>query len=65
MSKNKYIYLSKEEARKGVALVYAVTEESIKNMDEYFERKACLFIGEDLPHYITYLENENTILEET
>lgn len=65
MNKNKYIYLSKEEAKKGVTLVYAVEHEPIKNMDEYFEGKACLFIGEDLPHYITYLENENTIREAT
>lgn len=62
---NKYIYISKEEAKKGVALVYAVTEEPIQNMDEYFEKKACLFIGQDLPHFITYLENENTIREAT
>lgn len=62
---NKYIYISKEEAKKGVALVYAVTEEPIQNMDEYFEKKACLFIGQDLPHFITYLENENTVREAT
>ena len=65
MSKNKYIYLSKEEAKKGVTLVYAVEHEPIKNMDEYFEGKACLFIGEDLPHYITYLDNDNTVREAT
>lgn len=62
---NKYIYISKEEAKKGVTLVYAVTEEPIQNMDEYFEKKACLFIGQDLPHFITYLENENTVREAT
>lgn len=65
MNINKYIYLSKEEAKKGIALVYAVTKEPIQNMDEYFEGKACLFIGADLPHFITYLENENTIREST
>lgn len=43
MDKHKYIYISKEEAKKGVALVYAVTEEPIENMDEYFEKKlVCL-----------------------
>ncbi|MGL5057299.1 MAG: hypothetical protein ACRC6A_08060, partial [Fusobacteriaceae bacterium] len=65
MIKNRYIYISKEEAKKGTALVLAVTDEPIKNMEEYFEGRACLFIGEDLPHYITYLENENTIKEAT
>lgn len=65
MIKNRYIYISKEEAKKGVALVYAVLNEPIANMEEYFEDKACLFIGEDLPHFITYLEEENTIREAT
>lgn len=65
MDKHKYIYISKEEAKKGIALVYAVTEEPIQNMDEYFEKKACLFIGQDLPHFITYLENENMVREAT
>lgn len=65
MNINKYIYLSKEEAKKGIALVYSVTKEPIQDMDEYFEGKACLFMGEDLPHYITYLEKENTIREAT
>lgn len=65
MIKNRYIYISKEEAKKGTALVFAVTDEPIKNMEEYFEGRACLFVGEDLPHYITYLESENTIREAT
>ncbi|MGL5153071.1 MAG: hypothetical protein ACRC7N_21130 [Clostridium sp.] len=65
MIKNRYIYISKEEAKKGTALVFAVTDEPIKNMEEYFKGKACLFVGEDLPHYITYLESENTIREAT
>ncbi|MGL5098435.1 MAG: hypothetical protein ACRC6B_00080, partial [Fusobacteriaceae bacterium] len=65
MVENKYIYISKEEAKKGTALVFAVTDEPIKNMEEYFEGRACLFIGEDLPHFITYLEDKNIIREAT
>ncbi|MGL5990048.1 DUF4376 domain-containing protein [Cetobacterium sp.] len=65
MVENKYIYISKEEAKKGTALVFAVTDEPIKNMEEYFEGRACLFVGEDLPHFITYLEDKNIIREAT
>lgn len=56
-------YLSIEEAKKGIALVYAVTDGLISDMEEHFEGRACLFLGEDLPHFITYLENE--IVENT
>ncbi len=65
MIKNRYIYISKEEAKKGVSLVYTVSDERIKNMDEYFEGRACLFIGEDLPHFITYIEETNSVREAT
>lgn len=66
MSK-KYIYLSKEEAKKGIALVYevkdkALNENEIKNK---YGEKYCLYIGEDLPHYITYVEDGNTVREAT
>lgn len=64
MSK-KYIYISREQAKKGVSCVFAVKEDPIKNMAEYFEGKACLFIGEDLPHFITYLPELDTIREAT
>lgn len=64
MSK-KYIYISREQAKKGVSCVFAVMDEPIKNMAEYFEGKACLFIGEDLPHFITYLPELDTIREAT
>lgn len=64
MSK-KYIYISREQAKKGVSCVFAVKDEPIKNMAEYFEGKACLFIGEDLPHFITYLPELDTIREAT
>ena len=61
----KYIYISREQAKKGVSCVFAVKDEPIKNMAEYFEGKACLFIGEDLPHFITYLPGTDTIREAT
>lgn len=64
MSK-KYIYISREQAKRGVSCVFAVMDEPIKNMAEYFEGKACLFIGEDLPHFITYLPELDTIREAT
>ena len=64
MSK-KYIYISREQAKEGVSCVFAVKDEPIKNMAEYFEGKACLFIGEDLPHFITYLPELDTIREAT
>ena len=64
MSK-KYIYISREQAKKGVSCVFAVMDEPIKNMAEHFEGKACLYVGEDLPHFITYLPEADTIREAT
>lgn len=64
MSK-KYIYISREQAKKGVSCVFAVMDEPIKNMAEHFEGKACLYVGEDLPHFITYLPELDTIREAT
>nr|DAW01165.1 MAG TPA: hypothetical protein [Caudoviricetes sp.] len=64
MSK-KYIYISREQAKRGVSCVFAVMDEPIKNMAEYFEGKACLYVGEDLPHFITYLPELDTIREAT
>jgi len=64
MSK-KYIYISREQAKKGVSCVFAVKDEPVQNMAEYFEGKACLYVGEDLPHFITYLPELDTIREAT
>ena len=64
MSK-RYIYISREQAKKGVSCVFAVMDEPVKNMAEHFEGKACLYIGEDLPHFITYLPELDTIREAT
>lgn len=64
MSK-KYIYISREQAKRGVSCVFKVADEPVQNMAEYFEGKACLYVGEDLPHYITYLPELDTIREAT
>ena len=64
MSK-KYIYISREQAKQGVSCVFAVFDTPVKNMAEYFEGKACLYEGEDLPHFITYLPELDTIREAT
>lgn len=64
MSK-KYIYISREQAKRGVSCVFAVFDTPVKNMAEYFEGKACLYVGEDLPHFITYIAEQDTIREAT
>lgn len=64
MSK-KYIYISREQAKKGVSCVFMVSDTPVQNMAEYFEGKACLYVGEDLPHFITYLPELDTIRETT
>lgn len=63
----KYIYLSKEEAKKGVTLVYEVADK-VLNENEIINKYGdgcCLYIGGDLPHYITYIEELNTVREAT
>lgn len=64
MSK-KYIYISREQAKQGISCVFMVSDTPVKNMAEYFEGKACLYVGEDLPHFITYLPELDTIREAT
>lgn len=64
MSK-KYIYISREQAKQGVSCVFAVFDTPVKNMAEYFEGKACLYEGEELPHFITYIPELDTIREAT
>lgn len=61
----KYIYLDKEQAKQGTALVFGVFDKPLSNYQQYYENKACLFIGDNLPHFITYLESENIIREAT
>lgn len=57
----KYIYLDREKAKEGISLVYEVSETKIENYKEYFEGNAVEFYGEDLPHFITYIEETNSI----
>lgn len=61
----KYIYISREQAKRGVSCVFMVSDTPVANMAEHFEGKACLYIGEDLPHFITYLPELDTIREAT
>ncbi len=55
----KYIYLDREHAKKGISLVFAVCEQRIEDYQKMFDNKAIEFIGEDLPHYITYVKTDD------
>ena len=57
----KYIYLDKEKAKQGVSLVYEVRDEPREGYDTYFEGKAVEFKGGDLPHFITYESETDSI----
>lgn len=61
----KYIYLNRESAKKGVTLVLLVSEEKKNNYKEYFEDDAVEFIGEDVPHFISYDEETDSLREAT
>lgn len=61
--------MSREKAKRGLALVYAVEEKKISNFNEYFRelgiRDAIEFKGEELPHYIAYIQELDTVREAT
>ena len=59
----RYIYLEREKAKKGTALVYEVRESKRENYESYFEGKVVEFVGEDLPHFITYIQESDSIRE--
>jgi len=61
----KYFYLDREKAREGITLVFLVSEERKENYKEYFEGAALEFKGEDIPHFITYQEETDSIREAT
>ena len=61
----KYIYLDREKAKEGISLVYKVSETEVDDYKKYFEGKAVEFHGEDLPYFITYLEESDSIREAT
>lgn len=60
-----FIYLNKEEAKKGNSIIICASESKVENYNEAFENKAIEFIGENLPFYITYEESTNSIREAT
>lgn len=60
-----YIYVDKEEAKKGISLVLAVSENKIEDYKNILGNNAVEFIGEDLPYYITYDETKDIIREST
>lgn len=60
-----YIYLDREKAKEGVSLVFKVSETKIENYKEYFEGKAVEFYGEVLPHFITFINETDSIREAT
>ncbi len=61
----KYFYLDREKAKEGITLVFLVSEERKDNYKEYFKGTAIEFTGEDIPHFITYQEETDTIREAT
>jgi len=61
----KYIYLDREKAKEGVSLVFEISETKIETYKEYFEGNAVEFHGEDLPHFITYLKESDSIRSAT
>ena len=60
-----YIYLDREEAKKGFALVLGVSETKTEDYKNHYEGRAIEYIGDDIPHYITYDEVADTIREAT
>lgn len=57
----KYIYLSKEAAKKGEACVFGIYNEKLENPSKVFSEESCVYIGEDLPHFITYDEKKDKV----
>ena len=62
---NMFIYIDREEAKTGVSLVYSVSKDRILNFKELYKDEAIEFYGSNLPHYITYLEESDSIREST
>lgn len=60
-----YIYLDREEAKKGFALVLGISETKTEDYKNHYEGRAIEYIGDDIPHYITYVEASDTIREAT
>lgn len=60
-----YIYLDREKAKLGTCLVFGTFEERKENFEEYYQGKALEYKGNNLPHFITYILEEDTIREAT
>lgn len=60
-----YIYLDREEAKKGITLVLLTSPKKKRDFKKYFEGKAIEYVGDNLPHFITYVEESDTIREAT
>ncbi|WP_407536246.1 hypothetical protein [Cetobacterium somerae] len=60
-----YIYLDREQAKEGVALVLGASEERIRNYIRYFEEQGIEFVGDNIPYYITYVLELDTVREAT
>ena len=60
-----YIYLDREEAKKGFALVLGASETKIEDYKNHYGGRAIEYVGDDIPHYITFDETTDTIREAT
>lgn len=65
----KYFYIDEEEAKKGISCVCAFYDEKIEDYKKFFEEQYGVnvieFIGEELPHFITYDEKNRIVREAT
>lgn len=60
-----FIYLDRKKAKEGISLVYFVSENRKDDYEIYFEGKALEYEGDNLPHFITYISDKDTIREAT
>lgn len=60
-----FIYLDREKAKEGISLVYFVSESRKNDYETYFEGQALEYEGNNLPHFITYISDKDTIREAT
>lgn len=65
----KYIYLSRDQAKKGIVLMYGMESEEIPKYKQYFYDNglldAIVYKGKTIPYYVTYIEENDTIREAT
>lgn len=56
--REQYFYIGREEALKHQSLVYAVSDTKIINFKDQFGENSIEFYGDNLPFYLTVLEND-------